>query len=237
MNRGKAHTVPSKASAARKSRAHRDDVQARALKVLNILSQEFPLAATALTFANPFQLLVATILSAQCTDERVNKVTPGLFAKFPDARSFAAVSQAELENEIRSTGFYRNKAKNIIACAKALLERHGGEVPADMDALTRLPGVGRKTANVVLGQSFGIASGVVVDTHVHRLARRLGWTRADQPEKIEQDLMELFPGDRWIEVGSVLILHGRRTCIARKPRCPDCSVRALCPSAIPIPAK
>ncbi len=237
MSKGKAHRRPSRARAARKSRANRDDVQAGALKVLDILNAEFPLAATALTFANPFQLLVATILSAQCTDERVNKVTPGLFAKFPDARSFAAVSQAELEKEIRSTGFYRNKAKNIIACSQALLERHGGEVPADMDALTHLPGVGRKTANVVLGQSFGIASGVVVDTHVHRLSRRLGWTRADQPEKIEQDLMELFPRDRWIEVGSVLILHGRRTCIARKPRCPDCSVRALCPSALPIPAK
>ncbi len=226
-----------KARAPRKSRKVRSDAKTHALKVLRILIKEFPAAATALTFGNPFQLLVATILSAQCTDERVNKVTPGLFAKFPGARSLAAVSQAELENEIRSTGFYRNKAKNIIACSRALLERHGGEVPADMDALTHLPGVGRKTANVVLGQAFGIAAGVVVDTHVHRLARRLGWTRADQPEKIEQDLMKLFPGDKWIEVGSVLILHGRRTCVARKPRCPNCSVRALCPSAIPIPAK
>lgn len=209
--------------------------RSHALRAFRILTAEFPAAATALTYGNPFQLLVATILSAQCTDERVNKVTPELFRKYPDARSLAAVSQAELENEIRPTGFYRNKAKNIVGCARALVERHGGDVPADMEALTALPGVGRKTANVVLGQAFGITSGIVVDTHVHRIARRLGWTEADQPEQIEQDLMELFPREKWIDVGSVLILHGRRTCVARKPRCSSCAVRMLCPSAIVIP--
>ncbi len=212
-------------------------LRSRARKVLGLLSREFPGAATALTFHDPFQLLVATILSAQCTDERVNKVTPGLFTKYPDARRFAAASQAELEQEIRSTGFYRNKAKNILACSRALMERHGGEVPPEMEALVALPGVGRKTANVVLGQAFGIVSGVVVDTHVQRISGRLGWTKAEQPERIEQDLMALFPRESWIEVGSVLILHGRRTCIARKPRCSSCTVRTLCPSAIVIPAK
>lgn len=211
--------------------------RSHALRAFRILTAEFPAAATALTYGNPFQLLVATILSAQCTDERVNKVTPGLFRKYPDAPSFAAVSQAELENEIRSTGFFHNKSKNIIACARALVERHAGEVPADMEALTALPGVGRKTANVVLGQAFGIASGVVVDTHVARISRRLGWTKEEQPEKIEQDLIALFPREKWIAVGSVLILHGRRTCLARTPRCSSCSVRLLCPSAIVIPAK
>jgi endonuclease-3 len=205
--------------------------RARALKALRILSKEFPEAATALQYENPFELLISTILSAQCTDERVNKVAPGLFKKYHDARGFAAAAQAELEMDIRSTGFYRNKAKNIIACARALVERHGGEVPADMDALVALPGVGRKTANVVLGQAFGVVSGVVVDTHVHRLARRLGWSKADKPEQVELDLMTLFPRENWIEVGSVLILHGRRTCVARKPRCASCSVSALCPSA------
>jgi endonuclease-3 len=218
-------------------RSHRAGERTHALKSLRTLSREFPGAATALHYENPFELLVSTILSAQCTDERVNKVTPGLFQKYRDARGFAAASQAELEMDIHSTGFYRNKAKNIIACARALVERHGGEVPADMDALVALPGVGRKTANVVLGHAFGVVSGVVVDTHVHRIARRLGWSDADQPEQIEQDLMELFPREHWIEIGSVLILHGRRTCVARKPRCSACSVIALCPSATISAAK
>ncbi len=212
-------------------------LKSRALKTLRLLSGEFPGAATALTFQNPFQLLVATILSAQCTDERVNKVTPALFARCPTAADYAAIPTAELEALIQSTGFFRNKAKSIIGCSRALVERHGGEVPPDMEALVALPGVGRKTANVVLGQAFGVVSGVVVDTHVHRVSRRLGWTKADQPDRIEQDLMELFPKENWIEVGSVLILHGRRTCMARKPLCPSCAVRNLCPSAIVIPAK
>jgi endonuclease III len=203
----------------------------QAQAVLVALAREFPGAITALLHENPLQLLIATILSAQCTDERVNKVTPGLFRKYRNARDFAAASTEELEKDIRSTGFFRSKAKNIIACSRTLVERHDGEVPPDMEALVTLPGVGRKTANVVLGQAFGIASGIAVDTHVHRIARRLGWSEADQSERIEQDLMALFPKKDWIAVGSVLILHGRRTCAARKPLCPSCVVHTLCPSA------
>lgn len=205
--------------------------RSRALKVLNRLIEEFPRPKTALGHENPFQLLIATILSAQCTDDRVNMVTPGLFKRYPTAKHLAQANPAELEQEIRSTGFYRMKAKSMIACSKALVERHGGDVPPHMDALVGLPGVGRKTANVVLGQAFGIASGVVVDTHVHRLSQRLGFTKADDPIKIEQDLMALFRQQDWIDVGGVLILHGRRTCNARKPRCPACRVAGLCPSA------
>jgi endonuclease-3 len=209
----------------------RSQERPRALKVLHRLIEEFPRPKTALGHENPFQLLIATILSAQCTDERVNMVTPGLFKRYPTAKHLAQANPAELEQEIRSTGFYRMKAKSMIACSKALLERHGGDVPSHMDALVGLPGVGRKTANVVLGQAFGIASGVVVDTHVHRLSQRLGFTKADDPIKIEQDLMALFPQQDWINVGSVLILHGRRTCNARNPKCPACRVAGLCPSA------
>lgn len=203
----------------------------RALKILRILRREFPRPKTALLHQNPFQLLIATILSAQCTDERVNMVTPGLFAKYPGPGDFAVLSQPELEREIRSTGFFRMKAKNIIACSTALMDRHKGSVPDRIDDLVELPGVGRKTANVVLGQAFGISSGIVVDTHVHRLSQRLGLTRADTAEQIEQDLMGLYPKKDWIDVGSVLILHGRRTCNARKPKCPQCPVRDHCPSA------
>ena len=223
-------------TASRKTAAQKDantlqDRRARARKILRVLRKELPNARTALTHEDPFQLLIATILSAQCTDERVNKVTPGLFRVYPTPAHFAATSQAVLEAEIRSTGFYRMKAKNILGCCAALMERHGGSVPASMEALVQLPGVGRKTANVVLGQAFGVSSGIVVDTHVHRLARRMGLTEADQPEKIEEDLMALFPRKDWIDVGSMMILHGRRTCQARKPDCPACLVRTLCPSA------
>ena len=205
--------------------------QARAAKILAGLRREFPGAATALRHDNPFQLLIATILSAQCTDERVNKVTPGLFAAYPGPAEFARASQSDIEEIIRSTGFFRNKTKSILACSAALLERHGGHVPDRIEELVTLPGVGRKTANVVLGQAFGIASGVVVDTHVHRLAGRLGLSARNTPEKIETDLMEVFPPSDWIEVSSILILHGRRWCNARRPRCVDCPVRSLCPSA------
>jgi endonuclease-3 len=235
MSKGKRAVKTKKRAKPKSAVLKPDERKARAGIVLQILAREFPGAVTELRHENPFQLLIATILSAQCTDERVNKVTPGLFAKFRDAREFAAVAQEELETEIRSTGFYHNKAKNIIACSRALVERHGGEVPADMEALVSLPGVGRKTANVVLGQAFGIVAGIVVDTHVHRLAQRLGWSKAGQPERVEQDLMALFPENDWIMVGSVLVLHGRRTCAARKPLCHSCSVRELCPSALPIP--
>lgn len=201
--------------------------------MLRLLREEFPGAVTALLHENPFQLLIATILSAQCTDERVNKVTPGLFKKFPGPADFARARMEEIEREIMSTGFYRNKAKSIVGCSTALLERFNGAVPGTMDELVTLPGVGRKTANVVLGQAFRISSGVVVDTHVQRLSGRLGFSAESTPEKIEADLMKLFPREDWIDVGSLLILHGRKTCNARKPACERCAVNALCPSAFP----
>jgi endonuclease-3 len=206
-------------------------MKARAAMILGILRREFPDAVTALRHENPFQLLIATILSAQCTDERVNMVTPGLFAAYPGPAEFARASQPDIETIIRSTGFFRNKAKSILACSAALMERHGGHVPDRIEELVTLPGVGRKTANVVLGQAFGIASGVVVDTHVQRLAGRLGFSTQNTPEKIEADLMEVFPASDWIDLSSVLILHGRRWCNARRPQCAGCPVRALCPSA------
>jgi len=203
----------------------------RALSILKTLRKEFPSAKTALLHGNPFQLLVATILSAQCTDERVNMVTTELFAKYATPRDFASLPQSVLEKEIHSAGFFRMKAKNIIACSRGLLDRHNGEVPPRLEDLVALAGVGRKTANVVLGQAFGIASGVVVDTHVHRLSRRMAFTTADTPEKIELDLAEVFPRSSWIDVGSILILHGRRTCKARTPACELCCVSDRCPSA------
>jgi len=203
----------------------------RAQKILQTLRTEFPGARTALHHQNAFQLLIATILSAQCTDDRVNMVTPGLFRKYPGPEHFAAAHQAELEEDIRSTGFFRMKARSIIGCSTALMERHGGKVPRVMDALVALPGVGRKTANVVLGQAFGIAAGVVVDTHVQRLAQRLGLSAAKNPVEIEKDLMEVFPQENWIEVGTSLILHGRKTCAARGARCSICLVTEFCPSA------
>ena len=209
----------------------REKKRARGMSVLRTLRKEFPSARTELHHENAFQLLVATILSAQCTDDRVNMVTKVLFRKYPGPRHLASVPREELEKEIRSTGFYRMKAKNVIACSGMLIERFGGEVPQNMEDLVNLPGVGRKTANVVLGQAFGITSGVVVDTHVHRLARRLGFTTEETPEKIEADLMDLFPEKDWIELGTVLILHGRKTCNARRPDCPACAVNDRCPSS------
>lgn len=203
----------------------------RAAKILARLRKDFPKPKTALYHDNASQLLIATILSAQCTDERVNMVTKDLFKKYPSPKHFAEAHQAELEQDIRSTGFYRMKTKSIIGCSRALVERHGGKVPKQIEDLVQLPGVGRKTANVVLGQAYGITSGVVVDTHVHRVAQRLGFTTGDDPETIEQDLMGIFEKKVWIDVGSVLILHGRRTCRARNPKCPECSVNDLCPSA------
>ncbi len=208
-----------------------EDRRSRSQQIMKLLKKEFPRAVTALHHENAFQLLIATILSAQCTDERVNMVVPVLFKKYRTVKAFANAGQAELEQDIRSTGFFRMKAKNIIGCSQGLLERFDGEVPKTIEELVTLPGVGRKTANVVLGQAFGIASGVVVDTHVHRLSQRLGFTEADTPEKIELDLMSLFPRKQWIDLGSILILHGRRTCNARSPKCEECAVRQFCPSA------
>lgn len=199
--------------------------------LLDRLRQAHPDAACALVHENPFQLLISTILSAQCTDARVNMVTPGLFAKYPDAAAMGAVSQEELESIIRSTGFYRNKSKSIRGASLRLTESFGGAVPRTMDELLSLPGVARKTANVVLGVGYGIADGVVVDTHVERLSRRLGLSRGKNPEEIEHDLMRIVPREQWIHLSHLLIFHGRRICVARKPKCDACPVAPLCPSA------
>ncbi|HEX6966278.1 MAG TPA: endonuclease III [Gemmatimonadaceae bacterium] len=194
------------------------------------LRRAYPDAHCALNHASAFQLLVATILSAQCTDARVNMVTPALFAKYPTAQALADAEQEALEEVIRSTGFFRSKAKNLIGMATALVERHGGEVPRTMEELTKLPGVGRKTANVILGNAFGENVGVVVDTHVTRLSNRLGLTTQKDPVKIEADLMHLFPRERWTLLSHLLIEHGRTVCDARAPKCDVCVVADLCPS-------
>jgi len=203
----------------------------RAARVYDLLAEEYPDAHCELDFENPFQLAVATILSAQTTDERVNMVTPELFRRYPDAETLASAQQEDVEEIIRSTGFFRNKAKNIIGFARGLMGEHGGDVPASMDQLSALPGVGRKTANVILGNAFGVDEGVVVDTHVKRLSALLGFTKEKTPEKVERDLMELFPSERWTMLSHLLIWHGRRVCIARRPQCADCVVSHLCPSS------
>ena len=203
----------------------------RARTILGRLKKEYPDARCALDHGDAYQLLVATILSAQCTDARVNLVTPALFARYPKAQVLAAADPAEVEELIRSTGFFRNKTKSLIGMARALLAGHGGEVPRTMEELRVLPGVGRKTANVVLGNAYGINEGVTVDTHVTRLSRLLGLTRHDDPVKIEQDLMQLFPQEEWALLSHLLIFHGRQVCIARRPRCPACVLADLCPSA------
>jgi endonuclease-3 len=199
--------------------------------VLARLKKRYPDARCALHHKDAFQLLVATILSAQCTDARVNMVTPELFARWPTPAALEHADRREIEDVVRSTGFFRNKAKNVQEMARLLVERFGGRVPRAMDELTSLPGVARKTANVVRGVVWGLADGVVVDTHVRRIARRLGWTRQEDPVRIEKDLAALHPKDAWIDVGHVLIHHGRGLCPARKPRCPECPVRDLCPSS------
>jgi endonuclease-3 len=198
-------------------------------KVVETLRRLYPDARCSLDYRTPLQLLIATILSAQCTDERVNKVTPALFARYRSAADFASADPRELENYIRSTGFYRAKAKNIIACCRALVERHGGELPRSLEELTKLPGVGRKTANVLIGTAWGIPAGIVVDTHVRRLARRMGLTQHTDPDKIERDLMELIPQEEWIAFGHRMIYHGRQVCLARNPRCDQCALNSFCP--------
>jgi endonuclease-3 len=198
------------------------------------LKTAYPEARTALYWSNPLELLVATILSAQTTDVRVNAVTPNLFAKYPTAADYAGADPTELEEDIRPTGFFRNKAKSLRGMARALADDHGGEVPRTMDELVALPGVGRKTANVVLGNAFGIDEGVVVDTHVRRLSNRLGFTTQNDPEKIERDLMQTVPNRDWTLFSHLLILHGRSVCKARKPACVDCVVNDLCPSAFEV---
>jgi endonuclease-3 len=205
------------------------DAKRHAAQVVRRLKAAYPDAHCALNFHTPLQLLVATILSAQCTDVRVNIVTKDLFQKYPDAEAFAKARQADLEKAIQSTGFFRNKAKNIKACCTDLVAKHDGRVPENLDALVTLAGVGRKTANVVLGTAFGIPSGVVVDTHVARLSKRLGLTRHGDPVKIERDLMQLLPKREWVEFSHRMIAHGRKICIARKPRCEECPLLSICP--------
>jgi endonuclease-3 len=202
--------------------------KARARKILARLKRAYPDAKIALRFRNPLELLVATILSAQCTDERVNQVTPTLFARYRKAADWAAADPATLEREIHSTGFFKAKTRSIMGMARALVERHRGQVPRTLDELTALPGVGRKTANVVLGNAFGIPA-LAVDTHVFRVSQRLGLARADDPEQIHDQLCAIVPQVEWTQATHLLITHGRRTCRASKPDCPGCAVRALCP--------
>jgi len=201
----------------------------RAATVAGLLAGEYPDAATEIDYGSPWELLVATVLSAQCTDVRVNKVTPELFARWPRPEDLASASQENVETTIRSTGMFRQKATSLRAAAGIVVSEHGGEVPQDLDALVALPGVGRKTAKVVLGEAFGIAAGVTVDTHVRRLARRLGLTRLEDPEKIAAELETLLPQEEWIKFSTRLILHGRRVCRARSPRCDECVLAEVCP--------
>ncbi len=201
----------------------------RAGRIVELLAEAYPGAECELDYRTPWQLLVATVLSAQCTDERVNQVTPELFRRWPGPAELAAADAAELEEAIRPTGFFRNKARNLQQAARSLVADHGGEVPADLDALVELPGVGRKTAKVVLGEAFGIAAGVTVDTHVKRLAKRLGLADHRDPEVVAGRLEVLVPREHWVDLSMRLILHGRRVCHARTPRCGECSLEPLCP--------
>ena len=213
---------------ARESLARRRE---RVAEILERLHAEYPGARCSLDHEDAFQLLAATILSAQCTDERVNEVTPRLFARWPTPEDLAGARPEEVEEVIRPTGFFRNKTKSLLGMAEAVVERYGGEVPADMAALTGLPGVGRKTANVVMGNAFGVASGVVVDTHVRRLSGLLRLTRETAPERIEEDLARIVPREEWIDLPHLFIYHGREVCIARRPRCEACVLADLCPSS------
>ncbi len=208
----------------------KNSIAQRAQQIYQLLKEAYPAASTALHFKNPRELLIATILSAQCTDKRVNQVTPGLFKKYPNAQAFAEADIEELKNDIRSTGFFNNKAQAIQAAMRTVVTRFGGEIPHTMEELLQLEGVGRKTANVVLGNAFGIP-GIVVDTHVKRLANLLGLSRQNDPEKIEQDLAQIFPSEQWTELSNMLIAHGRTVCIARRPQCSQCCLSDLCPAA------
>lgn len=209
-----------------------DSAKKRIPEIIGILYQEYPKSRTALDFRTPLQILVATILSAQCTDARVNMITPTLFEKYSSALDFANAKPEELQEEIRSTGFFRNKSKNIISASRKIVDQFGGDVPGTMEELLTLPGVARKTANIVLSSGFGRAEGIAVDTHVKRLSRRLGLSREKDPDKIEQDLLALIPKKNWLDFNYVIVNHGRQVCQARKPRCPDCRLISLCPSAV-----
>ena len=208
------------------------DSPARRIKpVIRLLREHYPRARTALEYRNPLEILVATILAAQCTDERVNKITPALFGKYPDASALSRADRAELERDIRPAGFFRNKAKSLIGAAARVVEAYGGVIPDSMEALVTLPGVARKTANIVLSAGFGKAEGIAVDTHAGRLARRLGFSRHEDPVKVERDLMSIVPREDWLDFNFLLVDHGRAVCQARKPKCPACFLRRLCPSA------
>lgn len=207
------------------------DSKTRVLRVVELLEKEHPDAKIALHYTNSLELLVATILSAQCTDERVNMVTKALFKKYTKVEDYANADLKALGQDIRSTGFYRNKAKNIKKCCQLLVEKYNSQVPRKMEELLELPGVARKTANIVLSNAYGIIEGVAVDTHVRRLAQRLGLTESDDPAKIEADLMNIVPRDKWMRLTDLLIFHGRRICVARKPKCDACVLNKICPSA------
>jgi endonuclease-3 len=207
------------------------DDKARVLKIIGLLEKEHPDARIALHYTNPLELLIATILSAQCTDERVNMVTERLFKKYRRAEDYANADLKELEEDIRSTGFYRNKARNIKKCCQILVEKHDSKVPKTMEEMLELPGVARKTANIVLSNAFGVVVGIAVDTHVRRLANRLGLSENEDQNKIENDLMRIVPRDKWMRFTDLLIFHGRRVCVAKKPKCEACVVNKLCPSA------
>jgi len=205
--------------------------KARALKIIELLEKEHKDAKIALHYANPLELLVATILSAQATDEQINKITPSLFKKYKKAEDYANVDVKELEQDIKSSGFYHNKARNIKNCCKMLVDKCNSKVPKTMEELLELPGVARKTANIVLTNAYGIVAGVAVDTHVRRLAQRLGLTENDDPNKIEADLMNIIPKEKWMRITDLLIFHGRQVCVAKKPKCDICVLNKICPSA------
>ena len=221
--------MPAKAAKRRRSGGATPE---RAREIYDRLIEHYPDAHCALDFKSPFQLLIATILSAQCTDKRVNMVTPALFKRYRTPAALAAANPEELEEMIKSTGFFRNKTKSLLGMANAVADQHGGKIPDSLGELVKLPGVGRKTANVVLGNAYDKNEGVVVDTHVGRLSKRLGLTRNTDPVKVEQDLMTLFPSDRWTMLSHLLIEHGRRICEARRPRCEQCFLSDICPSSL-----
>jgi endonuclease III len=210
----------------------RSSIEARAPELIKGLSKAYPHAHVALRFSNPLEMLVATILSAQCTDERVNKVTETLFKRYRTAKDYLKVPEAELAADVKSTGFFNQKTKSIRGACSRIVEVYGGKVPDSMEELITLPGVARKTANIVLGNAYGIVDGIAVDTHVRRLAQRLGFSDQEDPEKIEQDLMRLIPRKKWFDFTYVIIDHGRQVCVARSPRCGDCPVSDICPSSL-----
>ena len=210
------------------------DKKARVLKIIELLEKDYPAAKTALHYTKPLEMLIATILSAQCTDKRVNIVTKSLFKKYRTAEDYANADSSELEQDIRSTGFYRNKTKNIKNTGRLLVEKYDSQVPRTMEELLELPGVARKTANIVLSNAYGIIEGVAVDTHVRRLAQRLGLTKNKYPNKIEADLMRNVPKSQWKRIADLLIFHGRNVCTARKPKCSSCSLNQVCPSAFKV---